>query len=337
LEKKVIKIRFQNGLNKAIAETEILNELLYDHEFIESEEPDFVLFGPYGNDIPEKNDNYIRIAYYCENFTPDMSICEWAFGVPREEEICHPRYKRIQWHGIDPDSLVKPDSFDAEKVLQSKKYFCNFLYSHQVPYREEFFKQLSRYKKIDAPGKSMNNMESIDQIYKGDIWERKRQFLSEYKFTIAFENYVYPGYQTEKLYDAMQANSIPVYCGDPYIGDIFNTQSFINASDLVQLNNSATVKWLEKVSQPDFVDMRPAYYHNTLQRLKRKLKYEGRQIKMNLQFKKLDFSAVIEHIIALDNDDKLYLEMLSRPWYKANLPPLQVSNRQRWLDIFSSK
>ncbi len=332
-----IKINFRNGLTKAIAEREILNELAGDFVFEETNEPDFILFGPYGNGVPPKSDRYTRIAYYCENFTPDMSICEWAFGVPREEEVKDPRYKRIQWHGLDPNKLIKPENYDPQKILDSKKHFCNFLYSNKVPYREEFFRQLSKYKKIDAPGKSMNNMASIDQIYPGDTWERKRKFLSEYKFTIAFENYVYPGYQTEKLYDAMQANSIPVYCGDPNIEDIFNTQSFVNAGDLVNHNNSATVKWLQKVSQPDFVDVRPAYYHNPLQRLKRRLKQQGRQIKMNLQFRSLDFSAVIDQIIALDQNDSRYLEMLSHPWYNANKPPVQVSTRERWLEIFRSK
>jgi len=248
--RKPVKIRYQNGLNRQIAEQEILNELTGEYEFIESDEPDFILFGPYGNDVPAKSDRYTRIAYYCENFTPDMSICEWAFGVPREDEVNHPKYKRIQWHGFDPGILVKPAGYDVAQILTGKKRFCNFLYSHAVPYREEFFRQLSKYKKVDAPGKSMNNMESIDTIYRGDIWERKRQFLSEYKFTIAFENYVYPGYQTEKLYDAMLAGSIPVYCGDPNIGEIFNTASFINAGDLLKPNNTSMVKWLQRMSQP---------------------------------------------------------------------------------------
>src|SRR6185312_9671314 len=149
------------------------------------------------------------------------------------------------------NKLVKPADYDAGQTLKGKKHFCNFLYSHQVPYREEFFRQLSKYKKIDAPGKSMNNMESIDSIYSGDIWERKRQFLSEYKFTIAFENYVYPGYQTEKLYDAMQANSIPIYCGDPNIKEIFNTASFINMHDIAK-TPTPQVHCLEKNTLFDF-------------------------------------------------------------------------------------
>ena len=88
-------------------------------------------------------------------------------------------------------------------------------------------------------------MSSVDETYKGDKWAVKHQFLSEYKFTIAFENYVYPGYQTEKLYDAMLCKSLPIYCGDPNIGEVFNTKSFLNAADYVKPNSSGTVRFLE--------------------------------------------------------------------------------------------
>lgn len=335
MSKSIIHIRFQNGINKQIAEKDILNELTGDYQFIESENPDFILFGPYGNDIPTKG-NYTRIGYFCENMQPDMSVCEWAFGIPREEPVKHPRYKRIQWHGLDAATLTKPADYDPEEIFRQKKHFCNFLYSNRVPYRETFFKQLSRYKKIDAPGISMNNMDGIDKIYPGDFWQRKNRFISEYKFTIAFENYVYPGYQTEKLYDAMQMNSLPIYCGDQFIGEIFNTASFINVNDLVKPVNLGAAHWLEKVSQPDFNDMRPSFYNTPTHRIKRKLKSVGRQLKMNLQFGNLDFSPVIERIIELDQDKNKYLEMLSRPWFNDNKPPLNVSTRNRWMEIFNS-
>jgi hypothetical protein len=64
--KKRINIKYQNGINKQIAETEIFSELLNEYEFIESTEPEFILFGPYGNDIPQTG-NYIRIGYFSEN------------------------------------------------------------------------------------------------------------------------------------------------------------------------------------------------------------------------------------------------------------------------------
>jgi hypothetical protein len=313
---------------------EILNELTDEFYFEESDQPDFILFGPYGNDIPAPG-NYTRIGYFCENMEPDMSICEWAFGIPHEESVGHPRYKRIQWHGLDPQKMVKPLDYNAEEIVKSKKYFCNFLYSHQVPYREEFFKQLSKYKKVDAPGKSMNNMKSIDELYKGDLWERKKQFLSEYKFTIAFENYVYPGYQTEKLYDAMQVNSLPIYCGDPLVGEIFNTDSFINAPDYILTSNSSAVNWLERRSQPDFVDMRPAFYDKPSHQIKRKIKTIGRQLKMRYQFQNLDFKPLIDRIVELDEDQGKYIHVLQQPWFVNNTPPLNASLKNQWVKIFS--
>ena len=333
---KKIYIKFQNGIDFNTALKEIFFELQDEFEFIEANEnPDFILFAPYGNDIPKKGD-YVRIGYYCENITPDLSLCEWAFGIPLEEEINNPKYKRIQWHGLNPTQLIKNLSDnDIDQIISQKQSFCNFLYSHKVPYREEFFKQLSKYKKVDAPGKSMNNMPSIDSLYKGDIWERKRQFLSPYKFTIAFENYAYPGYQTEKLYDAMQVNSIPIYCGDSNISEIFNPKSFLNAPEYVNYRYNSIVSSLEKISQSNFVDIRPQFYKNPFHHLQRKLKYLGRKIKMDIQFNKLDFSSLIDRIIEIDTNQDLYIQYLKQPWFNHNKIPINTTNKERWLKIFN--
>jgi hypothetical protein len=205
-----------------------------------------------------------------------------------------------------------------------------------VPYREEFFRQLSKYKKVDAPGKSMNNMESIDRLYTGDIWQRKRQFLSTYKFTIAFENDIFPGYQTEKLYDAMMGNSIPLYCGDPFVGDIFNTKSFIIAADYLPHKNEGIVSLLGKTGQMDFEDIRPSFLKSPKHKLKRKLKEWMRDYKTKLQFANMDFSPVIEKIVALDTKPELYLQYLKQPWFINNTPPQNVSTKARWIEIFNT-
>lgn len=328
--KKRVKIKFQNGITHEIATREILNELLEEYDFVESSHPDFIIFGPYGNDIPKKG-NYIRVGYFCENITPDLSICEWAFGVPREEEVNHPKYTRIQWHGLEPSCLLKSD---PEKYLSKKTSFCNFLYSHPVAYREEFFKQLSKYKKVDAPGKSMNNMPSIDSVSSGNLWTRKKDFLSTYKFTIAFENYCYPGYQTEKLYDAMQANSLPIYCGDPDIHKIFNTNSFINIPDYIDLSEKPLVLWLQKYMQMDFDDIRPQFFKTPIHHIKRKIKKLGRELKMHLQYKSLDFSDAIDRIVEIDKDPELYLKYLGEPWFNNNEIPVHLSTKRRWQQIF---
>ena len=335
--KKLIKLRFQNGLTFENFKKEVfdLDGLDAIYRLEESAEPDFIIFGPYGNDIPAKG-NYVRIAYYCENIKPDLSICEWAFGVPREEDIRHPKYKRIQWHGINPEALIKPMGYDPEKILASKTKFCNFLYSHKVPYREAFFTQLAKYKKVDAPGKSMNNMPGIDEFYAGNKWEVKKQFLSSYKFTIAFENDIYPGYQTEKLYDAMMAGSIPVYCGDPFISDIFNTKSFVNALDYLPEKNKLLKNKMENWGQMDFEDIRPAFLRSPKNRMKRKIKSQVRDMKLRLRFAGMDFSALIAQIIALDNQQELYLEYLDQPWFKNNTPPENSLAKKRWIEIFNA-
>ena len=333
---KLIKIKFQNGINGDIARQDILNELKNDFIFEESDQPDFILFGPYGNDVPAPG-NYTRIGYFCENIKPDLSICEWAFGVPREEDVKHPRYKRIQWHGLDPQVLVKPPGYDPEKILTSKTGFCNFLYSHKVPYREAFVSQLSKYKRVDAPGKSMNNMPGIDTLYSGNRWEVKRKFLSAYKFTIAFENDVFPGYQTEKLYDAMMADSIPIYCGDPFIGDIFNTKSFINVHDYLPQKNEALLEMLQRSGQMDFEDILPTYLIGPKYRLKRKAKSLIRTIKTRLQFANMDFTPVIEQIIALDTQPGKYMQYLEQPWFNNNTIPQNSSSKSRWIEIFNSR
>ncbi|MDB5147524.1 MAG: hypothetical protein JWQ57_1544, partial [Mucilaginibacter sp.] len=58
--KKQIKIKFQNGLSFHYGVKEILSYISDHYDFIDSNEPDFIIFGPYGNDLPEKSDKYVR-------------------------------------------------------------------------------------------------------------------------------------------------------------------------------------------------------------------------------------------------------------------------------------
>jgi hypothetical protein len=48
---------------------------------------------------------------------------------------------------------------------------------------------------------------------------------------LCFENSSYPGYATEKLYDALCAKTIPIYWGSPTIEVDFNTKAFLNWHD----------------------------------------------------------------------------------------------------------
>jgi len=67
--------------------------------------------------------------------------------------------------------------------------------------------------------------------YKGGIVSKK-EILSNYKFTIAFENArSVPGYVTEKIIDPLLVGSIPVYLGADDVQDIIPGDCFIDARD----------------------------------------------------------------------------------------------------------
>ena len=95
--------------------------------------------------------------------------------------------------------------------------------------RNRFFEKLSKYKPVNAGGKLFNNV--------GGPVKDKHAFLSRHRFTIAFENDSQPGYTTEKLIEAMLAETIPIYWGDPLVGRDFDTRSFLSAHDSPSLDD----------------------------------------------------------------------------------------------------
>jgi len=206
--------------------------ILNEFEFIESDTPDFYIFA----NAKDKDafGKCVRIYNPGENMPINMNLCDWAFGERYEDEVHSPRYMRFPNYarlGAGHD-LVKR-SYNPHKILGEKQKFCAFVHKNGgVKFRNDFFWQLSKYKRIDSPGEALNNMPSIDppgtrgQYY--TLYDTKIAFLRKYKFTIAFANECSPGYTSEKIYHAMLANSIPIYWGNPQVHRDFNTKSFIN-------------------------------------------------------------------------------------------------------------
>jgi hypothetical protein len=76
---------------------------------------------------------------------------------------------------------------------------------------------------VDSGGRYINNI--------GGPIENKMEFISQYKFSIAFENKSQDGYTTEKLVEPMFCGSMPVYWGNKKVALDFNPASFINWDD----------------------------------------------------------------------------------------------------------
>ena len=107
-----------------------------------------------------------------------------------------------------------------------------------------FFKELSRYKKVDSAGKYLNNMPGGKTISMKD--GAKAKFQKHYKFSLSFENNAHKGYVTEKITDAFYAQTIPVYYGDPHVTDIFNHKAFINCNDYKSFEDVIKrIQWLD--------------------------------------------------------------------------------------------
>jgi hypothetical protein len=187
-------------------------------------DPDFLVFSSFNRRTAgiERHD-CTRIFFTGENVRPDWAVTDWAFTF---DYSTHPRHWRLPLWVIyhDPSLLVHGPTRDPDAILARKRRFCGFVVSN--PYgieRNDFFRRLSRYKPVDGGGAVFNTL--------GHRVADKLAFLSECTFTISFENESHPGYTTEKLPEAMRADSIPIYWGDPLVGRDFNTRSFLAFHD----------------------------------------------------------------------------------------------------------
>ncbi|MBL7059069.1 hypothetical protein ISS08_01320 [Candidatus Pacearchaeota archaeon] len=205
---------------------------------------------------------YIKIFQGSEHVKPRMDECDWAFSSYFEGDINHPHYMRLPAYVFNDFYLGKkiiPPKIrktNFNKIKKEKNKFCNFIYSQEVISRNDFFKKLSKYKKIDSPGRCMNNMSPIgnhnsskkSRMFENWI-EEKLDFIKNYKFTIAFENASIPGWSTEKLTHPMLVNSIPIYFGHKDISKEFNPKSFININDFKNIDEM--IKHIIRVDNDD--------------------------------------------------------------------------------------
>jgi hypothetical protein len=164
-----------------------------------------------------------RIFFTQENLTPDFNICDYAFAFDRMS--FGDRYFRLPLYLLICRKELLALGSGSRLSYDGERGFCNFVVSNSspTPERDGFFSLLSQYKHIDSTGTHLNNT--------GYLVRDKIKFQSGYKFSLAFENSSTPGYATEKIVEAAYAGTIPIYWGDPTIGQDFNPAAFINCHD----------------------------------------------------------------------------------------------------------
>lgn len=217
--KKRIKMRvvdwWKEDNEENFNDNHFIKFLRQKYNIIYSKTPDFILCGPFGN----KHFEYdcVKIFYTGENERVDWKLYDYGIGFDYMD--FGEQYLRVPLFFI----------YDCEvkyRNLNKREKFCSYLVRHSGAFlweksggfRDRFFDKLSQYKHIDSGGKWRNNIGgTIDELYgkkNENMFIVKRKWLENYKFNICFENSSYPGYLTEKLFDAYNAGCIPIYWGD---------------------------------------------------------------------------------------------------------------------------
>lgn len=229
--KKIIKIQKADFFDKYFKKTmETKLGKYYKLEY--SDHPDFLFYSVYGTGREHyKFQDCVKIFWSAEGVMPNFNECDYAIGsYPMDVGI---RYFQFPYQGVSKSVQDREKFSDID--LSARK-FCNFIYSNAdngkgAVIRQEFCKKLMSYKNVDCPGKVLNNMVDAIEPRNGNWYQGKMIFLKNYKFTIAFENVSMPGMTTEKLVQAFEAGSIPIYWGDPLVTEVFNDEAFINCND----------------------------------------------------------------------------------------------------------
>ena len=253
--KKVIKIKFVDFWGDFNDHSNFITRILENSYVLElSDNPDYLFYSTFGNEHTQFQ--CVKIMFIGENIAPDFNLCDYAIGF--DHMTFGDRYLRLPLYQLY-NSYTKLESekvLDFDKLLKRK--FCCIVVSniaHASPHRERFFKLLSEYKQVDSGGRMWNNV--------GGPVKNKLEFVSNYKFNIAFENSSVLGYTTEKIMEPMAVNTLPIYWGNRLVNQDFNPSSFINVNDfssmedavqhIVDIDNDDS-KYINIMSEPWILD-----------------------------------------------------------------------------------
>ncbi len=268
-----------------------LNSLEDKYTFIYTpEEPDY-LFCSCFDDYNFIKYDCIRIFYTNENFHPDFQLFDYCIGYNHDlsfgDRFCYLIPALFSIERLKTESVffkANTTQYSIEEIKQ-RDIFCDFVYNHDNHgKRERYFELFNKYKRVEATGPLCNNQSVASKP--NNNYTEKLNFQRKCKFSLIIESCDFSnGLVTEKVFHALLAGTIPIYCGEKAINEIVNPERIINIDDYS--------------SEED----------------------------------------LLRHVIEIDKDDNLYLEILNRPILKDSLFfEQQRKNLNAFLDhIFSQE
>lgn len=194
---------------------------------------DLVIFSCFGKQHKNVNRSKTKKIFFTgENIRPNFYECDYSFTFDLDDyngkNIRIPLwYFYIDWFNVGsygnpkyllPVNEIKGLWFNKEKTKTSCAVFSS-------PKPERFFmiNCLSKYFPVDCYGKPFGKHTSGE--------DDKYNTISQYKISMCFENSLYPGYVTEKLFHSRTAGNLSLYWGHSDVKYDFNPKGFINAND----------------------------------------------------------------------------------------------------------
>jgi hypothetical protein len=94
--------------------------------------------------------------------------------------------------------------------------------------------------------------------------ENKIDCKRDYRFSIVIENQMIPGWHTEKILDCFMTGTIPVYYGDPNIGNYYDTNGILRLEDVFgSLNpNDWDLDNINRLNSDLYDQMKESAVHN---------------------------------------------------------------------------
>lgn len=145
--------------------------------------------------------NYVRFPYWLFRFFP----------VTKNKDIIAAKVKEFN------------------SISYKKNKFCALIASHDMTgIRAKMLRSVNKIETVMLAGKFMQN----DKTLITDFNNNKYEYLKQFKFNLCPENDVYKGYVTEKIFDALEADCIPIYWG----GDVPPEPDVINSKAVILLD-----------------------------------------------------------------------------------------------------
>jgi hypothetical protein len=224
----MIKVSFEGFWNGFTPRTIPFFSYLLDNEFIQIEKisPEIIICG---DDYKEIEKNSIpRLLFTVEN----RPFNDWNFKYTisfRRKRKNNFFFLNFFYYPYFQDYITNKKKKELLTLQnKNKNKYINFLYSSpNGNIRNQYLNFLNLNNiQVDSLGLWMNNKKILENR-KLTKEENKLNNISQYKYTIAFENSFNHEYISEKIWEPLIVKSIPIYHGGDSVFKIFNKKKII--------------------------------------------------------------------------------------------------------------